>query len=126
MISRLWTFIAAFSALAGGAAAGELAPVSGHSIRLANFNGTVYYTVEKDGFRVVATLAGGESEPPVRFVSTLLPSQRLIISVPQALGEPSIDVAIAREGNFVMIEDTPVKSVPPLDDPAVTSAVSTK
>ena len=121
MISQLWTFVAAFSALAGGAAAGELAPVSGHSIRLANFNGTVYYTVEKDGFRVVATLAGGECERPVRFVSTLLPSQRLIISVPQAVGEPSIDVAIAREGDFVMIEDTP-----PHDEPSLTSAVSTK
>jgi hypothetical protein len=126
MISRWLTFLAAFSVLSGGAAAGELEPLSGHSVRLANFNGVVYYTVEKDGFRVVATLSGGDKELAVRFVSTLLPSQRVIISVPQAVGEPSIDVEIARDGDEVVVKDSLVKSLPSLQDPAVTSAVSSK
>jgi hypothetical protein len=126
MISRWLTFLAAFSVLSGGAAAGELEPLSGHSVRLANFNGVVYYTVEKDGFRVVATLSGGDKELAVRFVSTLLPSQRVVISVPQAVGEPSIDVEIARDGDQVVVKDSLVKSLPSLQDPAVTSAVSSK
>jgi len=126
MISRWLTFLAAFSVLSGGVAAGELEPLSGHSVRLANFNGVGYYTVEKDGFRVVATLSGGEKELPVRFVSTLLPSQRVVISVPQAVGEPSIDVEIARDGDQVVVKDSLVKSLPSLQDPAVTSAVSNK
>ncbi|RWK44046.1 MAG: hypothetical protein EOR46_04275 [Mesorhizobium sp.] len=46
------------------AAAAELAPGSGHSIHLAAFDGVVYYTVEQDGYRVVATLAPGGTVSP--------------------------------------------------------------
>ena len=33
-------------------------------------SGVAYYTVERDGFRVVTTLAQGETGTPVRMVSS--------------------------------------------------------
>ncbi len=35
--------------------------------------GTAYYTVEKDSYQVVATVASGDKATPVRFITTLLP-----------------------------------------------------
>src|SRR5688572_17345486 len=71
MIARLIAVVLAGAAMASPSAVAEdLAPGSGYSIRLARFHGTVYYTLEKDGYRVVATLASGAAEPPIRFIST--------------------------------------------------------
>jgi hypothetical protein len=97
----------AFALLAatGGAAASELLPSSGHSIQLGSFSGAVYYTVEQDGYRVVATMASGAEQQPVRVVSTLAAGQRMMISVPQALGQPSIDFEIVRDGKALLVSD---------------------
>jgi hypothetical protein len=46
-------------------------PVSGYGIYLGRFTGAIYYPMEKDGYRVVATLASGPEDSPVRFVSML-------------------------------------------------------
>lgn len=48
-------------------------------------------TVEQVGYRVVATLASGVDAQPMRFVSTLGSGQRTMISLPQAVGQPSLD-----------------------------------
>ncbi|WP_245436318.1 hypothetical protein [Mesorhizobium tamadayense] len=89
----------------GSAAASELAPANGHSIQLGSFSGAVYYTVEPDGYRVVATMASGAEQQPVRIVSTLAAGQRMMISVPQALGQPSIDFEIVRDGKALLVSD---------------------
>ena len=73
-----------------------LAPLAAASVHLRRFDGVVYYTRESDGYRVVATLASGPGDVPIRFVATLAPEQHLAISVPQDVGQPSIDVAITR------------------------------
>ncbi|WP_074062203.1 hypothetical protein [Rhizobium etli] len=98
-------FAMALLATTGVASASELAPGNGYSIHLDHFNGAVYYTVEKDGYRVVATMASGEEAQPIRFVSTLGPGQRLMISVPQAVGQPSADFEILRNGEVLLVQE---------------------
>ena len=90
----------------GAAAAAELAPGDGRSLHLGGFDGTVYYTVEQDGYHVVATLASGAEATPIRFIATLGPGQSLMISVPQAVGEPSLDFEIARIGEALFVGDS--------------------
>ena len=81
---RRWTALAvAWLAMSGAAAAAELAPGDGRTLHLGGFDGTVYYTVEQDGYHVVATLASGAEATPIRFIATLGPGQSLMISVPQ-------------------------------------------
>lgn len=88
-----------------GAPAVELAPGHGHghSIRLGNVSGVVYYTTEADAFRVVATLASGMTEPPIRFMASLAPGQRIVVSVPRSVDEASLDLTIARIGDTVQV-----------------------
>jgi hypothetical protein len=75
--------VAALCLAATAAPAGELPAMAGQSIDLGQFHGIVHYTIEPDGYRVVATLASGAEDPPIRFVSTLGPGQRMLISVPR-------------------------------------------
>jgi len=101
------TIVLAAAAFAGltatAASAAELAPGKGQSVRMAGMGGVVYYTVEQDGYRVVATLASGAEQQPARFISTLAPGQRMVISVPQAAGQPSVDLEIVREGGLLLV-----------------------
>jgi hypothetical protein len=122
MIMRhLGALTAACLATTGFAAAGEVAPMSGHSIYLGDFTGVVYYTAEQDGYRVVATLASGPESMPIRFVSTLAPGQRAVISVPQGLGEPSIDVELARDGEALRVSELVAPRAAPTDDAPATA-----
>jgi hypothetical protein len=86
-------------------AASEVSPGNGYSIHLGRFDGTVFYTVEPDGYRVVATLASGAEAQPNRFISTLRPGQRVVISVPQTVGQPSADFEIVRKGQVLLVSD---------------------
>ena len=86
-------------------AASEVSPGNAYSIHLGRFDGTVFYTVEPDGYRVVATLASGAEAQPIRFVSTLAPGQRVVISVPQTVGQPSVDFEIVRKGEVLLVSD---------------------
>ena len=92
-------------ATSGFAAAGELAPASGHGIYLGRFTGAIYYTMEEDGYRVVATLASGPENSPIRFVSTLGPGHRMLISVPQGVGEFSFKFEVVRNGDALLVSD---------------------
>jgi hypothetical protein len=106
MSTRLSAFFAVcWLAMAGTSMAGELGPGNGHSIRLGSFNGVVYYTVEEGNFRVVATLASGAEGLPIRFISTLTMGQSVVISVPQAVDQPSIDFEILRDGDALVVND---------------------
>lgn len=82
-----------------------LAPLNARSIHLARFDGIVYYTVEQDGYRVVATLGSGAEDLPIRFISTLGPGQRIVISVPQSVDQPSVDFEILRDCDALLVSE---------------------
>jgi hypothetical protein len=110
MTRRLTAVAVACFAMTGVSAAAELAPDSGYSVRLDRFEGAVYYTEGQDGYRVVATLASGAEEQPIRFISTLAPGQRMVISVPQSVDQPSIDFEIVRDGDVMLVSE-PISAV---------------
>ncbi|MGH6925860.1 MAG: hypothetical protein ACRED5_19210 [Propylenella sp.] len=95
------------AALALPAHAGELRPLGAESIELGGFRGVVYYTSEDDGYRVVATMAEGDTGPPVRFVATLAENQSLTISIPGKVGEPGQEVEISRVGEKLLLRRKP-------------------
>jgi hypothetical protein len=80
-------------------------PMSAISIDLGEVSGAAYYTVGRDGFRVVTTLAQGTAGTPIRVVSVLAPGQRLAFSTPRQEGA----VEISRNGDSVLVRK--VKSV---------------
>ncbi|MBR0694298.1 hypothetical protein [Bradyrhizobium lablabi] len=81
-----------------------LRPMSAISIDLGEVSGAAYYTVGRDGFHVVTTLAQGAGTP-IRVVSVLAPGQRLAFSTPRQEGA----VEIRRDGDSVLVRK--VKSV---------------
>jgi len=103
MIARLTACALACTILSAVATAGELAPGNAHSVHLDRVDGVVYYSVEQDGYRVVATLASGAGESPIRVISTLGPDQRIVISVPRAVDQPPVDVEILRTGEALFV-----------------------
>jgi hypothetical protein len=76
-----------------------LRPIEGKSIDLGGISGIAYYTVERDGFHVVTTLAQGESGTPIRVVSVLAPGQRVVLSTPQQADA----IEISRKGDSVLV-----------------------
>lgn len=76
-----------------------LRPMEGKSIDLGEISGVAYYTVERDGFHVVATLAQGEAGTPIRVVSILASGQRVLLSTPQQAGA----IEISRKGDGVLV-----------------------
>jgi hypothetical protein len=85
--------------------ADDLRPISAISIDLGEVSGVAYYTVERDGFHVVATLAQGMTGTPIRVVSVLAPGQSLAFSTPRQEGA----LEISRNGDSVLVRK--VKSV---------------
>jgi hypothetical protein len=83
--------------------AGELTPYGGESIALGSMRGVTYYTASASDYRVVTTLAEGESGLPVRFETTLADKQKLTVSVPGTLGDKTIALEIARAGDKVFV-----------------------
>jgi hypothetical protein len=63
--------------VAGGVHAETLIQGSGRSIDLGTLAGIAYYTVEPEGYRLVATLG---TDTPVRFVATLASGQSVTLS----------------------------------------------
>jgi len=88
------------------ARAAELRPLQGMSLQLGELHGIAYYTVEDAGYGVVATLAGQDSTP-VRFVSMLLPGQKVVVSIPAHRGSQGQTVEFARQGHRMLVDRTP-------------------
>jgi hypothetical protein len=93
------------SALAGSAHADGPRPTEGRSIDLGEVSGVAYYTVERDGFRVVATLAQGEAGTPVRFEAVLAPGQSVVLSTPRGTGVTPEAVEISRRDDQVLVRE---------------------
>jgi hypothetical protein len=100
MSTRNMLFAVAFGIASMTAAhADGLRPLEGKSIDLGEISGIAYYTVERDGFHLVATLAQGEAGKPIRVVSILAPGQRVVLSTPQQAGA----IEISRKGDTVIV-----------------------
>ncbi len=98
-------FLATALALAsiGTAHADGLRPIEGQSIDLGTMTGVAYYTAERDGFRIVATLGQGDTGTPVRFEAVLAPGQRVVLSTPRGVGMASDAVEISRENDTMLV-----------------------
>ena len=86
----------------GSAHAESLRPIDAKSIDLGEVSGVAYYTVERDGFRVVTTLAQGETGTPIRVVSVLTPGQKVVLSTPRQPGS----LEITRQADRVVVRKT--------------------
>lgn len=98
------TILAAALALAstGLAHAEGLKPAQSQAIDLGAVSGIAYYTVERDGFHVVATLAQqGEGATPVRVEAVLAPGQSVVLSTPRSAGVAPEAIEISRRGDRV-------------------------
>jgi hypothetical protein len=100
MSIRNMLFATAFTLASLGAAhADGLRPMQARSIDLGKVSGVAYYTVERDGFHVVTTLAQGEAGTPIRLVSVLAPGQRVVLSTSDQAGA----LEISRQGDSVLV-----------------------
>src|SRR5258708_9927460 len=83
MSIRSMHFVAAFALASLEAAhADGLRPIEAKSIDLGEVSGVAYYTVERDGFHVVTTLAQGMARMPAPRVSRRSPGQSVVLSTP--------------------------------------------
>ena len=109
MVKYCSILAAAFSLAAVTAARADgLRPIEGRTIDLGHVSGVVYYTVEHDGFRVVATFAQGETGTPVRFEALLAPGQSVVLSTPRAAGVAPREVQISRQNDRVLVHEAVV------------------
>jgi hypothetical protein len=83
----------------GTAQADGLRPIDAKSIDLGDVSGVAYYTVERDGFHVVMTLAQGMEGTPIRVVSVLAPGQSVAFSTPHQADA----LEISRNGDNVFV-----------------------
>jgi hypothetical protein len=90
-------------AAATGARADGLAPAAGQSIDLGTLSGTAYYTVQPDGFHVVATLADARSGAPMRVEATLAAGQTVVLSTPGGRSGAPHTVEITRLDREVLV-----------------------
>jgi len=93
--------VAAAFALASPAAvhADGLRPIDAMSIDLREVSGVAYYTVERDGYHVVTTLAQGAAGTPIRVVAVLAPGQRVAFSTPYQADA----FEISRNGDSILV-----------------------
>lgn len=102
-IRRLIITTASSLTLLGAAHASELKPILSQKIDLGEVSGVAYYTVERDGFHVVATLAEGNTGTPVRVQAVLVPGQSVVLSTPREVGAAPVAVEISRQGDKVLV-----------------------
>ena len=95
-------------AITSAAQADELRPIEGRTINLGEVSGVVYYTVEREGLHVVATLAQGDSGTPVRIEAILAPGQSVLLSAPRGLGMTAQTVEIRRHDDRILVQAAPV------------------
>lgn len=104
-------YIAAAAALLfsmSTARADGLKPIQAQSIDLGEVSGIAYYTVEADGFHVVATLAHGETgDTPLRVQAVLASGQSVVFSTAGRTRAASVSITIKRHDNELRVERNP-------------------
>jgi hypothetical protein len=94
LIATAFAFASLTTAYADG-----LRPIEAKSIDLGDLSGVAYYTLERDGFHVVTTLAQGEAGTSIRVVSVLASGQRVVLST----ANPASRLEISRQGDSVLV-----------------------
>jgi hypothetical protein len=95
--------------VSASAGAADLAPTAPRMAKFGAISTLTYYTVEKDGFRVVTTIqlddapGSGLAATPIRFVVTLIPGQETMLSVPREAGMDAIELKISRVGDVISV-----------------------
>ena len=103
MSIRNMLFVIAFALASSTAARADGArPIEATSIDLGGISGIAYYTVERDGFRVVTTIAEGETGTPIRVVSVLASGQPVVLSTPHLASA----IEISRKGDSLFVRRT--------------------
>jgi hypothetical protein len=92
------------SRTAGADHAEPLRPAETRNIDLGKVAGVAFYTVEREGYRLVVSVQALESGTPLRFVTTLAPEQQVTLAVPQPDGEHAVEVHFVRHGERVDVE----------------------
>src|SRR5262245_25630280 len=95
--------IAALCLMLTPAHAGEIGELQAESIDLGGFRGVVYFTPENEGYRVVTTIAQGETGLPVRFETLLTETQKLTITGPGKMGEKTHVLEMSRAGGKLVV-----------------------
>lgn len=93
--------------LAAGVQAGDMTAHKGQSIDLGTVSGFAYYTVEEDGYRVVATLADPDSKA-LRFEAVLTPGQTVVLSSPASIAQAPARIQISRVNDRISVQNLPV------------------
>jgi hypothetical protein len=100
MPTRNVLFVAAFAfASLGAARADGVRPIEAKSIDLGDVSGIAYYTIERDEFHVVTTVAQGDAGTPIRVVSVLAPGQSVFLSTPHRASA----IEISRQGDSLFV-----------------------
>jgi hypothetical protein len=102
ILSKLFAAALVLSGI-GVARADALKPIQAQAIDLGAVSGTAYYTVERDGYRVVTTLSQGEAGTPLRMVAVLAAGQSVTLSTANDLGAEPFVVEIARVKDDVLV-----------------------
>lgn len=92
--------VATAALFATTAQAADLTAYHGTKIDLGKVQGVAYYTVENDGYRVVATLAS-PSKDAFRFEAVLKPGQTVVMSTPASVDTVPNRIEISRSGDRV-------------------------
>jgi hypothetical protein len=80
-------------------------PIEARAVALGSVTGVAYYTVERDGLRVVTTLADGATGTPVRLEATLGAGESVVLSTPGAAVTADSRVEITRVGDAIEVRD---------------------
>lgn len=79
-------------------------PARAYPVDLGPVSGVAYYTVEREGLRLVATLAQqAEAAAPLRFETLLAPGQTVRISRPGPVGTAPELVEITRKADAILV-----------------------
>jgi hypothetical protein len=90
--------------LPGIVRADEPKPMQAQRLDLGSVAGVAYYTVEPDGFHVIATLAqDGDDGIPLRVEGVLNAGQSLKLSTPGMTGVQPVTITFERQGKKLVV-----------------------
>jgi len=106
---RILLAAAAVLSFAAPAMAEGLQPIQSQAIDLGSVAGDAYYTVQPDGFHVVATFGQRNGAgTPVRFQAVLAPGQSIVFSSPRNVGEVPATVQFSRQNDRLLVRKATV------------------
>jgi hypothetical protein len=85
-------------------AAELVSPLDGFQATLGSLAISIYYEPIHTEFHVVIAAGAEEPDSVIRFVSNLAPGQRVVVSVPRAVGQPARELQLHRVGDKLDLE----------------------